>query len=138
MTDTTARRMTADEIALMRAIVVWRRAEGVDFWRARDVLGRFVQWSAAGRGALQVSVDLMRGDDGPYALMQAGRKGVLGGIKLADDYGFTQAVDMLVALGYLPARFSSAYRAGWNAAHACLDASNEEISDVEFALEPRP
>lgn len=31
----------------------------------------------------------------------------------------TQAVDVLVALGYLPVWFSSAYRAGWDSAIEC-------------------
>lgn len=100
----------------MRAIAAWRREMGIDYWRARGNWGRFIQWSAPGRGGAQVSVDLERGDDGPYAEMTAGKRSESGGLIVGDDRTLTEAVDVLVALGYLPSRFSSAYAEGWYAA----------------------
>ena len=136
MTDTTARRMTVNEIALMRAIVEWRRATGVTFYKASRLLGGFALWADRARGGREVAVDFYRGDSSPYAEMTAGKRGELGGLEVDDDYTVSQAVDVLVSLGYLPARFSSAYRAGWNAAGRVLDTPNSEIADVEYALHP--
>ena len=136
MTDTTARRMTVAEIALMRAVVAWRRANGVTYWKAARILGRFAQWSESGRDGRQVSVDFYRGDDAPYAQMVVGRRQEFYGMKVGDGYNVTEAIDILVSIGYLPKRFSSAYRVGWDAAGRVLDAPNSEIADVEYALQP--
>lgn len=110
------RRLTVDEIAVLREIVAWRKNHDIDFWRAHGALGRFVQWSEVGRDGRQVSIDFLFGDDGMYAEMTVGRKRELGGLKVTDRWTVAQGIDVLVSLGYLPPRFSSAYRAGWDAA----------------------
>jgi hypothetical protein len=112
----TARRMTVDEIALMREIVRWRRNRWVDQWKASRAFGRFVQWTARGKNGKQVTVEFKAADDGAYAVMTIGTREDLGGIEIDNAYSFAQAIDALVAFGYLPSRFSSAYRAGWHAA----------------------
>jgi hypothetical protein len=48
----------------------------------------------------------------------------------------TEAINVLVALGYLPPRFSSAYRSGWNASNSVIDAGNDVIADLEEELRP--
>lgn len=97
--------MTADEIALMREIVRWRKNHDVDFWRARRI-GRFIEWKhrASNRS---VAHDL---NDPEVSYGPA--NGTHDRIEVTS---VTQAVDVLVALGYLPARFSSAYAEGWYA-----------------------
>ena len=102
MTTETKPRMTVHEIALMREIVKWRRANG---WIYLHPAAPWVE-SESGR-----AVSLTEDDD----------------VGITDDYhraqyewyrahSVTEAVDLLAALGYLPARFSSAWWAGWNAA----------------------
>jgi hypothetical protein len=102
MTTETKPRMTVREIALMREIVKWRRANG---WIYLHPAAPWVE-SESGR-AVSLTED--------------------GDIGITDDYhraqyewyrahSVTEAVDLLAALGYLPARFSSAWWAGWNAA----------------------
>lgn len=106
MTNVTKRRMTADEMAVLREIVKWRRATGGEYlptWsRYRLADGRSFAWLSLDSYAtcmkVGVCADIMR-------------------------YQYTwhridsiqQGIDLLVALGYVPARFSSAYRAGWDA-----------------------
>lgn len=107
----------AQDVHLLREIAKWRRANGVDYWRARGILGRFVQWNESGRGGRQVSIDFEHGDEGWHATMTAGHKGEIGGLKVGDDWTLKQAIDVLVAVGYLPQRFSSAYAAGWLASY---------------------
>lgn len=103
------RTMTADEIGLMREIVKWRRNHGVTYWRARNPIGRFCQWKDDGDRWSRRSVGHDLGD--PY--VSAGAAYSAHDIRVPVQ-SVTQAVDVLVALGYLPARFSSAYRAGWD------------------------
>jgi hypothetical protein len=47
----------------------------------------------------------------------------------------TEAVDVLVALGFLPARFSSAYRSGWDKANgfALARAAHRWIPPTDYA-----
>lgn len=116
-----ARRMTAGERALMRAIVVWRRANDVHYYRARPPIGGFVAWSESDRNGKEVAVHFKRDDDGWYLEMTIGMRQELRGIDITDRWSLTQAVDVLVSLDYLPARFSSAYRAGWHAAQQWYD-----------------
>lgn len=107
----------AQDVHLLREIAKWRRVAGIDYWRARGNLGRFVQWSEIGRDGRQVSIDFERGDEAWYATMTIGRRYEIGGVKGNDDWTLTQAIDVLVAVGYLPPRFSSAYAAGWLASY---------------------
>jgi hypothetical protein len=100
-------RLTADEIALMREIVGWRRNHEIDFVRRiipygapywKDYrTGREVWFEYRTGNSVSVVAD---GGEWPVQI-PAGT--------------LTQTVDVLVAYGYLPQRFSSAYRAGWQA-----------------------
>lgn len=117
--DEEARRLTPEEIGLLKQVFRWRRDNGKTF---------FLSHSFGPHGFL--SWDEPRNTDGV-------RRGVTFDREWPDRIGETtsyhrqtfrwhevadarQAVDLLVAYGYLPARFSSAYRAGWDArsAHA--------------------
>jgi hypothetical protein len=106
-------RMTVREIALMREIVKWRKANGVDFWRARPPIGRFIEWTSREHAVAHDIGDQQMGYGTPRDLFQ-----------WVDVETLTQAVDLLVALGYLPARFSTAYRTGWDAHR-----SHDEIAE---------
>ena len=102
MTDTDVRRMTVAEIALMREIVTWRRVNSYAYvprmWYSGGPEAPGVAWDfAAGQVGVTPRLDLVQ-------------------LQWHDVDSLTQAVDVLTALGYLPARFSSAYRAGWEAA----------------------
>lgn len=95
-------RMSVAEIALMREIVRWRKAHGwlYQFWGARWVESR------SGRAVTYESGDGEVGVTPNYHIRN---------YRWYPVESVTQAVDVLVAFGYLPARFSSAYRAGWDA-----------------------
>lgn len=106
MSDTeTPVRMTTDEIALMREIVRWRKNHDIDFVRRAVYGGPYWKDCRTGR-EVWFQVNQSR----PLSIY-SGRhaSAVLAG-------SVAQAVDALVAYGYLPQRFSSAYRAGWHAA----------------------
>lgn len=106
-------RMSEQDIALLRAIARWRRGAKVNFfqWRPGVGFGAFTEWYRYEGGVRRtvnyeprvsaVLVDLNPSGDGRI-------------LKLP-DCTVTETVDCLVALGALPARFSSAYRAGWDA-----------------------
>lgn len=106
MTTTSTRpRMTGREIALMRDIVTWRKANR---WRhlphygyTGDPGSPAVSWYLQTPGATEIGVTSQL-DVEPYEWHHV--------------RSVTEAVDLLVALSYLPARFSSAYRAGWDKA----------------------
>jgi hypothetical protein len=108
------RHLATDEIALMREIIKWRKANGVRFfqWRPGVAFGAFTEWERWSRGIR----------------IRMAYEHACGGLIIVDTYGpggghearfqptsVIQAADLLVAYGYLPARFSSAYRAGWEA-----------------------
>lgn len=118
--------MSVEDIALLREIARWCRGSGpwprVDYyarpkgdhsWSQRaDLPGLPYQ---AGRGAW-VALEVRDTDDpgDAYAVLLYSK-----GSPVSDKIevrSVTQAVDLLVALGFLPQRFSSAYRAGWHAA----------------------
>lgn len=129
-------RMTVNEIALMREIVQWRKNNDVTQWKASRNLGRFTQWTGPGRNGKQVSVDFYRGDEGMRAAMSISHRQTSDDMEVGDTYSMTQAVDVLVAVGYLPARFSSAYRAGWNAVQSLIGVGNDVIDELEYAMQP--
>ena len=125
----------AQDVHLLREIAKWRRAEGIDYWRSHGKLGRFTQWSRPGLEGPQVSIDFLRSDDGWYAEMSIGTRSEFANLKVHDCWTLTQAIDALVAVGYLPPRFSSAYRAGWDRANKfALDReAGRRVSTSEFA-----
>lgn len=99
-------RMTVDEVALVREIVRWRRNRKAEYehaWAAlRMTDGRSIAWNTYSAlhwpkaGEIGVCADRRRR---PLCWHEV--------------HSVTEAVDVIVALGYLPQRFSSAYRAGW-------------------------
>lgn len=127
MDETEARTMTVPEIALVRELVRWRKNSRVE-WRHyfacwqyptvyatdhRPVVGAAVTWDPS---------------DGEVGYS-------LGGTTLHDytwikAASVTEAVDLLVALDILPTRFSSAYRAGWEACHVWE--RSERYDDATF------
>lgn len=108
-------RLTLDEIAMLREVVKWRRRSDVgadfDFFYSRYLFngGRVFMWLKPNSQATCMKVGIT-----PHY-------GVVASVwhKVAS---VTQALDLLVALGYLPARFSTAYRAGWDARAEATDA----------------
>ena len=100
MTTDTAPRMTVAEISLMREVVRWRRANG---WLYHSFAARWVE-SRTGRA---VSYDPRCSEVGLSADYHHGT------YHWYCAQSVTQSIDVLTAFGYLPARFSSAYRAGW-------------------------
>jgi hypothetical protein len=126
--DDEARHLTADEIGLLKEVARWRRNHDVTF-----SLHKGAGWWTRG----WVSWDEPRNAAGirRSVTFELDKEAGLG--EVSDYHGqsfrwhevnsVTQAVDVLVAYGYLPPRFSSAYRAGWDAradatdADGCLD-----------------
>jgi hypothetical protein len=130
MPDTETRTMNIAEIALMREIVKWRRNHG----------GKLIYNLAARRG-------------GPVGIEKASSEAITWLPSRVDTYRMTeigwcefndlmpwiwykvrtvtQAVDVLVAIGFLPSRFSSSYRAGWNAS-ALWHGEIREDDEAEF------
>jgi hypothetical protein len=91
-------RMTDAEVAVMRAIVRWRREMGIEYDHDGaayvDPHGPRVTW------------DYSNGPEIGYT--RSPRKS----FQWIAVSTVAEAVDILVALGFLPARFSSAYREG--------------------------
>ena len=117
MTDTETTTLTTAEIRLYREIVWWCRNHGVT--RRHHSWG--FMWREIG-GGRRVAFDK--------------RGGVIATAKTLDDSyrwheitTLTQAVDVLVAYGYLPPRFSSAYGAGWDAAQAWFTGDPDAPAD---------
>jgi hypothetical protein len=126
--------LTAEEIGLLKEIVRWRRSHDVSFYltRGKNTFAGpygFMEWarfSDAPDGGPRVRSSVAIDRDEPDRVGEARdyRYGTYSYHRVAS---VTQAVDLLVALGYLPARFSTAYRAGWDAradatdADGCLD-----------------
>lgn len=114
MNDTSDRpTLSASDVALMRQLIAWRKANDIEFVKRR-IYGAPYWVDAFGRtGPKRREVVYDRKQENTLGLFD-------------DDAGFTwlapvsltQAVDVLVAYGYLPARFSSAYRAGWDSCDA--------------------
>lgn len=108
-------RLTLDEIAVLREVVKWRlRSDvGADFdfsspgYRLNG--GRAFMWLKPGSQATCMKI----GVTPKYSKAESVWHKVT---------SVTQALDLLVALGYLPARFSTAYRAGWDARADATDA----------------
>lgn len=121
------------DVALMRAIVIWRREQGsfgdsrVEFSTNRG-WGGFLSWKETYpvpiRERREVAVEVAhRGsvdpEDYPRQLRLSWSEPKRGEMHLTctmEPRDLTEGVDILVALKFLPARFSSAYRAGWDTA----------------------
>jgi hypothetical protein len=107
------------DVHLLREIARWRRNHDVTYfqWRPGVGFGVFTEWYRYVNGNRRTVSYEPESDIGGAARLLA----------TVDYYGgrelqrlpvrtVTEAVDVLVALGFLPARFSSAYRSGWDAA----------------------
>jgi len=96
--------MTPAERSLLLALFRWARAEGLEYgttsWWCHRTGPREDWWG----------VDFNVGDE----CMTIWRGRMTGRSYFVASV--TEAVDLVVALGMVPARFSAAYRAGWDAA----------------------
>lgn len=111
------RRMTVDEIAVMREVVKWRKANGVEFYLAalsplQGVPQGWASWShhKTINGRLhkrEVSWDRSQAEIGEVSDYHAQS------FRWHEVDSVQQAIDLLVVYGYLPLRFSLAYRGGW-------------------------
>ncbi len=109
-------KLTADEVALLRAIVRWRREMGIEYSYAgacyRDDYGVTVMWDYS--AGPEIGYVRKRGDRITWIAV-----GTL-----------TEAVDILVSFGLLPVRFSSAYREGWDANSGARHGSDDHWESV--------
>jgi hypothetical protein len=96
--------VTGAERTLLLALFRWARAEGAVI--SRSITGLTFYSSAD----MQSSVLLARG--APSIKIRRGGENRL--VRVVD---VAEAVDVLAALGIVPARFSTAYRAGWDAGY---------------------
>jgi hypothetical protein len=123
--------LTVEEIGLLREIARWRRTHGVDYfqWRRGVAFGQFTEWKAweAGPNGRQVRRRVAY-DPAPTGIVSTDKDYYGGETVDLPPSTVVETVDMLVALGFLPAPFSSAYRAGWHASavwHNCEGAEPE-------------
>lgn len=102
--------MTLDELAVLRELARWRRNHGHEYvvghgltptYRLAD--GGAICWLGPRSHATCMKIGVTR-DYGKVLLVWHRVESV------------SQALDLLAMLGYLPLRFSSVYRAGWEAA----------------------
>jgi len=133
-TDAAAERrwLTVNEIALMRAVVQYRRELAPHFPRA-DFYRR--KWDMP--NFRSVYFDMPAVDDWADAYAVLGfRSGRWEPSREMEVRTVTEAVDLAVVFGYLPARFSSAYRAGWDAAHSVTGTAEHLVESAEMELLP--
>lgn len=141
--------LTTDEIALLREVSRWRRNHKVSYfqWRPGKGFGVMTEWklwtddpeAALGRRQTNVAYEPDRAHrDDPQPRIVVTRN-YYGGEEFRElpTRSVAETIDMLAALGYLPQRFSSAYRAGWHAAEVWHDVwvngEREPTSDAEHA-----
>lgn len=99
--------MTTDQTAerqLLRDVLTWARANG---WRRQPQIRTETAWSRdpEGDGGVRPHTVSFTRTFGPIRL-------IIWGFGQIDVSGPQQAADVLVAVGILPAEFSSAYQAG--------------------------
>lgn len=113
--------MSVQEIALLKEVARWRRANDVRYfqWRPGVGFGVFTEWKKDVDRKTQINVS--------YEPDRSGEEELRPRLLVTRDYyggdefqvlpvtTIEQAIDVLVALGFLPPRFSSAYLAGWRA-----------------------
>lgn len=122
-----------EEIGLLKEVARWRRANGVTYfqWRPGKGFGVMTEWKlwiGTGRERKVANVTYEPARDWHGARL-AGTTDYYGSVDFKELPANTvvEAIDMLVVLGYLPVRFSSAYRAGWNAAAAMVRAAGVDL-----------
>lgn len=108
------RPLTVAEIQLMRALIAWRKEHEIEFVRRRVYGAPY--WVDAYRRTAPGRREVWNesGSYGPGTFTMVTDRPHEHYLR-TEATSLTQAVDVLVAFGYLPARFSSAYRAGWEA-----------------------
>lgn len=122
------------DVALMRAIVMWRR-EGSHIGTPRAEFstnrgwGGLLSWREGypvepkNRRVVAVEIAFHGDEAHPRQLrLCVSRPKMIADTITIEPRSLTEGVDLLVAFGFLPARFSSAYRAGWDDAHDCYPA----------------
>lgn len=112
----------ADEqdVHLLREIARWRRAQGVSFFQWRRTgrnFGAFTEWDKH-EGKRRINVSYEPGGESRYPCLFVTSDYKRESVQELPVTTVTEAVDVLVALGFLPARFSSAYQSGWDARSA--------------------
>ncbi len=124
-------KLTIKDIALMRQIIAWRKTVFVELRSTHGV------WMKVGDPDDRRAVTWDEGEVGLTSHYDRERMRWVGVTSLG------QAVDVLVAFGYLPARFSTAYRDGWSAGYRVCDGfwdpegrslTQEQIGDVYPAV----
>lgn len=113
--------ITTAEVALLRAIVKWAKTNGYEFNHSiaqyhNPQTGMSVAW-------LDGEVGVSHWNDRKFTWHTADT--------------VTQAVDMLVALRFLPAEFSSAYAQGWDSANKDEYLSSYGRNAASARWEPR-
>ena len=106
--------MTPAERSLLLALFRWARAEGITYGGAN-------WWSRPGPIEQRWGIDFE--SDCDFLRIWRGRN-------TSRRYwvaSITEAVDVLVALGIAPARFSTAYRAGWDAAGGAPESESRRV-----------
>jgi hypothetical protein len=106
------------DVHLLREIAQWRRAQGVSFFQWRRTgrnFGAFTEWNRR-EGKRRINVAYEPGSESRYPRLSVTSDYKRESVQELPVRTVTEAVDVLVALGFLPARFSSAYRSGWDAA----------------------
>lgn len=133
----TAHRLTTAEIGLLREISRWRRNHGVTYFQWRPgvgfgVLTEWKCWSGPDRDRRMANLTYEPERDSRAARLLVSADYYRDDFREIPAATVTQAVDMLVALGYLPQRFSSAYQAGWHASSYWYGTLRNEDDETEF------
>lgn len=119
--------MTAAERSLLLALFRWARSTGVR-------LDGALRWTSPPPHRWGVDFWPSSFEPNSPVRLSVWRTGFS-----SKDYwvaSIAEAVDVLVALGIAPARFSTVYRAGWDASNSVIGVPNAHIADVEAALQP--
>jgi hypothetical protein len=121
--------LTVDEIALLREVARWRRSHGAK-----------LIYNLTQRGPVGIEKESSEAVTWLPSRIDAYGRSEIGWCEFYDLMPWiwyrvrtvTQAVDVLAAIGFLPPRFSSAYRAGWDASTVWHDADECHIPSDEF------
>ncbi len=113
--DDGVRRLSVQDIALLKQIARWRRSNNVSFFlwrRGQGFAGAygFAEWNRYTDGGRHNVAFEREAPDELIFTTDYHRKL----FRRIEVDSLQQGVDILVAVGVLPARFSSAYRAGWD------------------------
>jgi len=132
------RHLSAEEIGLLKEVARWRRNHDVTFYLTRRGQGLggahgFLQWDRFSdaidgwSGRVRSTVTIERESPGDIGEARNYRYGTFSYHRVTS---VREGVDLLVAYGYLPPRFSSAYRAGWEASLLWHDPEVEPRSEA--------